>query len=158
MYIEGKDSAREGQWRSSRTGLYLPYTNWNSGEPNDLGGEDCATLYGDGSAAGRWNDIDCGTHYNSVCEITNGKSTVISFCRRPGGYIIGFSQTRRSSVQNYVMYSWVSTDKSTNGVGFKQHPVYDTSVSSISEKCDDTCLAFNWPAIRLLVILHVSAK
>ena len=79
IYIEGTDEGHEGWWRSTQTGAGIPYTNWNSGEPNNVGsgGEHCATLYSHGSVAGRWNDINCATGYNSVCEITNCKSTVI---------------------------------------------------------------------------------
>ncbi|MBS52199.1 MAG: hypothetical protein CMI03_05555 [Oceanospirillaceae bacterium] len=38
-------------------------TFWNNGEPNDSGGEDCATQ----QAAGGWNDVDCGNSNRPAC-------------------------------------------------------------------------------------------
>jgi len=47
-------------------------TFWEGAEPNDSGGEDCATQ----EAAGRWNDIDCGDTNRAACF--NGSSWVLS--------------------------------------------------------------------------------
>lgn len=48
-------------------GAPFSYTNWNTGEPNNVGNmENCATI-----AAGtdlRWNDIDCNTNLRFICE------------------------------------------------------------------------------------------
>ena len=33
----------------------MNYTNWNIGEPNENGGEDCVEMYVDG----KWNDDSC---------------------------------------------------------------------------------------------------
>jgi hypothetical protein len=44
------------------------YTSWYSAEPNDYGGEDCAsTNYGD---VGMWNDYPCSTALPFICEYT----------------------------------------------------------------------------------------
>lgn len=40
------------------------FTNFDDGEPNDDGGEDCLLLLG----SGRWDDRDCGDDYKFVCE------------------------------------------------------------------------------------------
>ena len=40
------------------------YTNWNRGEPNNKGGEDCVEIY----SSGKWNDIAC-RGKNALCEI-----------------------------------------------------------------------------------------
>jgi hypothetical protein len=45
------------------TGDSFVFTHWNGGEPNDNGGEDCATL-----EDGGWNDRPCGDLRQSVCE------------------------------------------------------------------------------------------
>lgn len=38
--------------------------SWDLGEPNDVGGEDCAVQI----ANGRWNDADCNQQYQFACE------------------------------------------------------------------------------------------
>ena len=54
------------------------YENWNTDEPNDSGGEDCALIYGDSSSNdGYWNDQDCteednNEFYHGLCEV-NGR-------------------------------------------------------------------------------------
>ncbi len=58
------DAASEGSWVWSN-GESVVYTNWNSGEPNDASGEDCAHTY----SSGTWNDIPCtGYPARYVCE------------------------------------------------------------------------------------------
>ena len=53
-------------------GSTVSYTNWNSGQPDDYWGEDCAHLY----TTGYWNDMDCGydSYYTRdlyyICEAT----------------------------------------------------------------------------------------
>jgi hypothetical protein len=54
-------------------GAPFTYTNWNAGEPNDSGGEDCAELL-DGGA---WNDASCtGDSRAYVCEQADTTSSV----------------------------------------------------------------------------------
>ena len=54
------------QWTSGYSAQYL---NWNSGEPNNSGNEDCIHLYGtDGTASPRWNDMPCSNQY-FICEV-----------------------------------------------------------------------------------------
>ena len=63
-YKGGCDGDTEGTW-TWITGEPWAYTNWNHGEPNNLGDEDCLDSYGDGL----WNDMDCesvGLQY--ICE------------------------------------------------------------------------------------------
>ena len=46
------------------------YTNWNKGEPNNAGEEDCVEMYSTSSLAGKWNDKSCGVNNSYVCEIS----------------------------------------------------------------------------------------
>ena len=48
-------------------GSPVSYTNWNSGEPNDAGGEDCTHM--NYSTSGGWNDYPCSRGQPFVCEL-----------------------------------------------------------------------------------------
>jgi len=49
-------------WQDGRT---TSYSRWNSGEPNDSGGnEDCVSQ----NSAGTWNDINCASSFYYVCN------------------------------------------------------------------------------------------
>ncbi|MEE4294568.1 MAG: C-type lectin domain-containing protein, partial [Xanthomonadales bacterium] len=56
-WLGGNDIDVEGTWVWV-TGEPWSYTNWNTGEPNDSGGEDCLEMRG--GTASNWNDIPCG--------------------------------------------------------------------------------------------------
>ena len=66
------DQWSEGVWQTAAAAAYtpwypiipLPYENWDNGEPNNAGNEDCATLYRNGY----WNDDDCDTLFPFVCQ------------------------------------------------------------------------------------------
>lgn len=63
----GMQDIVEGTWIwSDETPLAGSYTNWNAGEPNNSGGEDCAQMYG---ANGFWSDADCTDNHPYICEI-----------------------------------------------------------------------------------------
>jgi cysteine-rich repeat protein len=63
-WIGFDDQASEGNfvWTS---GAAVTYTGWNSGEPNDSGGEDCTET----SSSGGWNDLPCTLARSYVCEL-----------------------------------------------------------------------------------------
>ena len=54
------------------TGEQVEYTNWNTNEPNDSGGEDYTHLNGDGT----WNDAGSGTRLTYIMEIGGGEVNV----------------------------------------------------------------------------------
>ena len=55
LHIGLNDAASEGTFLWS-SGEPVTFTNWGAGEPNDLGGEDYASISGPGSFFGLWND------------------------------------------------------------------------------------------------------
>ncbi|HEX4341442.1 MAG TPA: lectin-like protein [Polyangiaceae bacterium] len=78
-WLGGNDLVKEAQWRwqdqvefwnGGPTGARIAgrYTNWSSGEPNNLIDEDCLMMY---AANGTWNDTICGAPIETpgfVCE------------------------------------------------------------------------------------------
>lgn len=68
------DRANEGVW--TWTSGSSSYTNWNSNEPNNAGGdEDCGEMRGPGN----WNDLSCGNtaQNTAICErVSGGESTI----------------------------------------------------------------------------------
>ncbi|MGH1505842.1 MAG: DUF4214 domain-containing protein [Acidimicrobiales bacterium] len=70
-WIGASDEAVEGEWRwmdgpeagtlfwqgaGAGSAVNGAYSNWDSGEPNNAGGEDYAHMFATGSNAGEWND------------------------------------------------------------------------------------------------------
>ncbi len=63
IHLDDKDS--EGTWMWG-DGTELAYsTAWNSGEPNNSGGEDC--VHSNWAGPGNWNDIVCSRTYPFTC-------------------------------------------------------------------------------------------
>jgi len=63
------DQASEGSWKWC-DGTPAPWLNWNSGEPNNSGNEDCMHLYHYPGQPydKKWNDANCGSAYPFLCE------------------------------------------------------------------------------------------
>ncbi len=59
------DAATEGTWLWAN-GESATYTNWHSGEPNNVGNEDCMQLGRFGSYT--WNDEPCTSPFRYICE------------------------------------------------------------------------------------------
>jgi hypothetical protein len=62
-WIGANDLLQEGSFRWLE-GPALDYANWNSGEPNDLNGEDCAEMRTNGT----WNDLPCQHTLPAICK------------------------------------------------------------------------------------------
>lgn len=43
----------------------VSYSNWNPGEPNDSGGEDCVHLL---ESTHTWNDLNCARNHSYICQ------------------------------------------------------------------------------------------
>lgn len=81
-WIGGSDAETEGIWKwvtGPEAGTVMTYTNWNSGEPNNLGDEDYAHITAPGvGIPGSWNDL------------SNTGSTSGDY--QPKGYIVEFGE------------------------------------------------------------------
>jgi hypothetical protein len=64
-WIGLNDRATEGTWLWE-DGTGPSFTSWNTGEPNDSGGEDCVHI--NHARAGGWNDYPCANAQPFVCE------------------------------------------------------------------------------------------
>lgn len=68
-WIGGNDIDEEGHWVWSSGEALEDYTNWHSGEPNNLGNnEDCLELgfY----TGGEWNDYQCSSAFQYICKFS----------------------------------------------------------------------------------------
>ncbi|XP_078684912.1 uncharacterized protein LOC144918226 isoform X1 [Branchiostoma floridae x Branchiostoma belcheri] len=68
FYIGLSDQNAEGEWHFADGTALGSYNNWNPGEPNNRGNEDCATLlpgYG-----GKWNVVPCSSDRRYICQVT----------------------------------------------------------------------------------------
>jgi hypothetical protein len=63
LWLGVTDAEVEGKWRAPK-GRTPDFTKWRSGEPNDVGGEDCAEWY---PSDGGWNDISCAIPHAGLC-------------------------------------------------------------------------------------------
>jgi len=63
IWLGMDDKESENTWKLSN-GETATYTNWNNGEPNNAGGEDCVEM----KSNGKWNDIPCSGRVKSfIC-------------------------------------------------------------------------------------------
>ena len=72
FWIGIHDIGNEGIFVYDSNSQAISYQNWNSGEPNDAGGEDCTEI---NVANGKWNDSPCNKQMSFVCE-KPGKSYI----------------------------------------------------------------------------------
>lgn len=67
------DYETEGVWKWSNGASLTGYTNWMTGQPNDLNGQDCgAVRKGNFSGSifnGEWHDNTCSKMRGFICEL-----------------------------------------------------------------------------------------
>ena len=68
VWIGLTDAAEEGVWLYTDGRPATIYSNWNGGEPNNLGDEDYAEMY---MESGRWNDLNGTQSYPFIIEFYN---------------------------------------------------------------------------------------
>lgn len=65
-WLDGIDTAKEGTWRTS-AGDLITYFNWNSGQPDNAGGNEHYLHY-HGPFGKKWNDITAGYNEHALCQ------------------------------------------------------------------------------------------
>jgi len=66
VWLGGSDVMVEMTWAWVTGESMAGYANWRTGEPNDVGGEDCMIMELDNG--GTWDDRGCGDLYGYICE------------------------------------------------------------------------------------------
>ncbi|XP_067931184.1 lithostathine-1-like [Watersipora subatra] len=69
----GNDIDSEQGWKWTDRSPFK-YFNWNTGEPNSNGDEDCIEVV---QLTGQWNDNNCGALRNFICERKNKNAAAI---------------------------------------------------------------------------------
>lgn len=132
-WVGASDSALEGDWKwvtgpetgtsfwsgtSGGSAVSGRYSNWNPGEPNQAGEEDCAQFY---SSSGRWNDLSCGNNIGGyVAEFGAGSSN-------PS---VASKNISITTANNPTVSSVTPTDNATNiTTGTNLTMVFSTTIS-----------------------------
>jgi gliding motility-associated-like protein len=105
IWIGFNDIASEGSfvWYDQSP---IVYTNWNSGEPNNSGNEDCVQIYPNGF----WNDLNCGSGGSksvievNLCPTTTITPTATTIC---AGQSVTLAASTILGSSPYT-YSWTS--------------------------------------------------
>ncbi|XP_060072877.1 perlucin-like protein [Ylistrum balloti] len=72
--LGGTDKANEGEWIWIRTGERIRFTNWASGEPNNVGRQEHYLTVG--GTRHKWNDINHSGKCRAICQKSVGLRSV----------------------------------------------------------------------------------
>ena len=104
VWVGGHDSGtRTWTWTD---GSAFGWSNWNPGEPNNVGkgGEDCLGLWGNG----KWNDFSCSRHSLAfVCEYISNETKAKGPAVRSQRFTQTHSYRHTTAARN--LYHWMGT-------------------------------------------------
>nr|XP_022291075.1 uncharacterized protein LOC111102569 isoform X2 [Crassostrea virginica] len=87
VWMGGFDGQTEGSWVWSGGSFVWNYSNWNPGQPDNSGEEDCLMMYG---KDGTWYDYKCAEALPFICEKqTCPKGTYGANCNNTCGHCLG---------------------------------------------------------------------
>jgi gliding motility-associated-like protein len=124
IWIGFNDIASEGSfvWYDQSP---IVYTNWNSGEPNNSGNEDCVQIYPDG----HWNDLNCSSGGSksvievNLCPVTTITASASTVC---AGTTVNLNASTYLGSSPYT-YSW-----SSNSGGFVSTSAAPTATAMVT--------------------------
>ena len=67
-WIGLSDQWQENKWETPDRKA-TAYTQWNSGEPNNVNNEDCVEQ----RSSGKWNDLPCSHKHPFICQFEPGR-------------------------------------------------------------------------------------
>ncbi|KAJ8038616.1 Macrophage mannose receptor 1 [Holothuria leucospilota] len=70
FFIGLTDISKEGRWEYSDSTPF-DFANWEYGEPNNVGDEDCVEM----KNSGKWNGISCSRRFGAVCKLASTVTT-----------------------------------------------------------------------------------
>ena len=121
MWHGYNDIKREGHFEwVNPSGRCKRYTNWQHGEPNNLGNEDCTQMYGNG----RWNDLKCSSKLGYVCEF-GARSKKI--CKSVSSGKLTFNGIRYEFIRKKM--SWGAAQQNCQKHGGNLATLYDARVN-----------------------------
>nr|XP_022315405.1 uncharacterized protein LOC111119492 isoform X1 [Crassostrea virginica] len=139
VWIAASDSIKEGTWQWFGSNQLLHYTNWDTRQPDNSGGQDCAIL----KTNEKWDDYNCSKREHFICEQTtpvhacsstwtkrNGKcyqlfakiatwSQALAYCQTHSATLVNIENSNDNSFIQGLLHTreniWIGGFKGTDG-------------------------------------------
>jgi len=146
------NTGRSFVWDGAADPTSVPYTNWNVGEPNNSGGEQCTHIFG----SGLWNDLACSANLPCLCQSLRCSTNVYTTAAGNAVVNLGLSSamdagnppaTAFDTSANWIWYTAGAIQSAPVNSDAASHVYFYTTVSvaastavTISYTCDDVAI------------------